>query len=639
MTHINETTEKRHSPFKRRYRLVLVSILLISFGLRTYHLGHQSLRGDEGSTYIFSTEALGKLFELLKTTEFHPPLYYSLMHGWLSLAGHTEYALRFTSAILGVLLVASVATLGRMLLDYRLSLVTALFVGINPYHIFYAQDARSYPLATLLGVLSTMVLWSALRRGLWRDWIGYAALVLGAIYTHYYAALIVIFQGVFVMWYSWQRRRFAWQYLAIGLIDGLLFLPWLVAIWKLFVSYKGYGESVGIPGALWRPLQAFAGGQFLEPGAAWVNTIVFLPLICLGTIGIWKAQQQTAMLASLYLLVPLVGVYVASLFKPVFDERYLILASPAFYLLVGGGLLWLLLLRRTSFTVIALLLGTTLLATQVWGVTNYYFNPQFAKSPPWRDVMGYIARKAHPGDAVIYTAPLPTILYYNREHIPAYLVIPRGAETSLPEAVTELQKVFEDHGRVWLIPAAPRHWQAANQIEPWLDRHSLRLDQTFFRIVHIGLYESPAMVFESMTPQPARFADGIQLKGFRIPGGESHLSLTGGDRIPLTLVWAADSSPKIAYTVFTHLVDQDGMLWGQWDNPPVWGSYPTTEWSTGEIVFDQYLIPIKEGAPPGEYRLQIGLYDPVTGARLPTTDDIGKPYGDYVQLELEIVVQ
>jgi uncharacterized membrane protein len=639
MTHITGTTVERHSPVKRRYGLVLASILLISFGLRAYQLGHQSLRGDEGSTYIFSTEALAELLKLLKTTEFHPPLYYSLMHGWLSLAGHTEYALRFTSAIIGVLLVASVATLGRMLLDYRLGLVTALFVGLNPYHILYAQDARSYPLATLLGVLSTMVLWKALRNGRWRDWVGYAALVLAAIYTHYYAALIIVFQGLFVSWYSWQRRRFVWQYLAVGLIDGLLFLPWLLAIWKLFVSYKGYGESVGILGALWRPLQAFAGGQFLQSGVAWVNAIVFLPLICLGALGIWRAQPQTAILASLYLLVPLVGVYLASLFKPVFDERYLILASPAFYLLAGGGLVWLLLLRRTSFAVVALLLGATLLATQVWGVSNYYFNPQFAKSPPWRDVMDYIARKAHPGDALIYTAPLPTILFYNQEHIPAYLVIPRGAETSLPEAVTEIEKVFEDHGRVWLVPAAPSHWQAAHQTEPWLDRHSVRLDQTFFRVVHIGLYESPAMFFEAMTPQPARFEDGIQLTGFRLPGGESRLSLSKEDSIPLTLAWIAESTPTKAYTVFTHLVGPDGMLWGQWDNPPVWGSYPTSEWATGEIVFDQYLIPIKKGAPPGEYRLRIGLYDPVTGTRLPTLDDTGKPSGDYIQLELEIVVQ
>jgi hypothetical protein len=80
------------------------------------------------------------------------------------------------------------------------------------------------------------------------------------------------------------------------------------------------------------------------------------------------------------------------------------------------------------------------------------------------------------------------------------------------------------------------------------------------------------------------------------------------------------------------------MLWGQWDNPPVWGSYPTTDWGTGEIVFDQYLIPVKEGAPPGEYRLLVGLYDPATGARLPVLDDNEQVVEDSIQLHQAIIV-
>jgi hypothetical protein len=108
-----------------------------------------------------------------------------------------------------------------------------------------------------------------------------------------------------------------------------------------------------------------------------------------------------------------------------------------------------------------------------------------------------------------------------------------------------------------------------------------------------------------------------------------------GASIPLTLVWYAEQQPATGYTVFTHLVGPDGMLWGQWDNPPVWGTYPTTEWEAGETVFDQYLIPVSDDAPTGKYHLLVGLYDPVTGKRLAVLSNNGEPVGDYIQLDGE----
>jgi hypothetical protein len=278
-----------------------------------------------------------------------------------------------------------------------------------------------------------------------------------------------------------------------------------------------------------------------------------------------------------------------------------------------------------------------LLATGVLALSNHYFNSQFAKSPPWRDVMDYIADQARPGDALIYTSPLPTIPYYNQDRLPSYL-IPYAPDTSLPEAEQQLQNVLGRHRRVWLVPAESDRW-VSYEVEPWLDRHSARLDQTFFRIIHIGLYESPGAFYDTMTPQTARFADGLQLNGFRLAKGEATLIVEGEKAIPLTLMWSAEHTPGTAYTVFTHLVGPDGALWGQWDNPPVWGTYPTTEWKRGEIVFDQYLIPLEENAPPGEYHLLVGLYDPASGARLSVVDDQGGPIGDHILLDAELTVQ
>jgi hypothetical protein len=50
-------------------------------------------------------------------------------------------------------------------------------------------------------------------------------------------------------------------------------------------------------------------------------------------------------------------------------------------------------------------------------------------------------------------------------------------------------------------------------------------------------------------------------------------------------------------------------------------------------------IQLKPETPPGTYRLEVGLYDPATFARLPVSDAQGQSLGDRVLLDtpLEVV--
>jgi len=62
------------------------------------------------------------------------------------------------------------------------------------------------------------------------------------------------------------------------------------------------------------------------------------------------------------------------------------------------------------------------------------------------------------------------------------------------------------------------------------------------------------------------------------------------------------------------------------------GAYPTTGWSVGERVRDEYRIPIEADAPAGEYELEIGMYEPVTGERLLVYSQEGALLGDRILL-------
>jgi mannosyltransferase len=120
-------------------------------------------------------------------------------------------------------------------------------------------------------------------------------------------------------------------------------------------------------------------------------------------------------------------------------------------------------------------------------------------------------------------------------------------------------------------------------------------------------------------PVDDRFGDAIHLVGYDLPMTNYH----AGDTVPITLYWRADRAVDTSYTAFVHILGtqfnpkQNNPLWGQIDRVPRAGAYPTNAWLPNEIVPDAYRVPIDPSAPPGTYKIEIGLYDPATGARLP----------------------
>ena len=64
-----------------------------------------------------------------------------------------------------------------------------------------------------------------------------------------------------------------------------------------------------------------------------------------------------------------------------------------------------------------------------------------------------------------------------------------------------------------------------------------------------------------------------------------------------------------------HILDENGVLVAQLDRLP--GGYPTSDWQPGELIRDQYAIPIPGTLPSGRYTLETGFY------YLPTLEPLG----------------
>jgi hypothetical protein len=121
-------------------------------------------------------------------------------------------------------------------------------------------------------------------------------------------------------------------------------------------------------------------------------------------------------------------------------------------------------------------------------------------------------------------------------------------------------------------------------------------------------------------PLPARddrFGGQVALVGAVLPAEAPR----PGGQLALRLLWRAVEAPERGYTAFAQLVGSvtnpatGNAVWAQVDRPPD-PARPTDDWLPGDWGLDERTLALPSDLPSGEYRLIVGLYDPVSGARL-----------------------
>ncbi len=135
----------------------------------------------------------------------------------------------------------------------------------------------------------------------------------------------------------------------------------------------------------------------------------------------------------------------------------------------------------------------------------------------------------------------------------------------------------------------------------------------------------------------ANLSDQILLVGYDLgdessASDEAALTTQPGAIIPVTIHWQALTPMDRDFTVFVHVLDQEGQIWGQSDGQPDQGFYPTSFWDIGETVLDRHDIMVDASIPSGQYRLAAGMYVLSTGERLPVVVEDGQVLGDEVFL-------
>lgn len=111
-----------------------------------------------------------------------------------------------------------------------------------------------------------------------------------------------------------------------------------------------------------------------------------------------------------------------------------------------------------------------------------------------------------------------------------------------------------------------------------------------------------------------------------------------GEVITVHVEWQVMGPPEANWTTLVHLAEPGQPPFATGDSPPLHGDYPTSIWAAGEIINDEYRLTIPDGLENGRYPIWLGMYNSVSGERLPLTVK-GEPQLNQIYTigEIEIV--
>ena len=185
----------------RDIRRALVGLVVLAAALRFWRIGHQSYWLDEAFTVGLVNEDLVGMLKGVRETESTPHLYYVLAWLWEKVVGDGEAALRSLSALFGIATVPVAYLAARELFRPLVALTAAALVAVNPWLVWYSQEARAYALLVLLCTAALLFFLRARSGG--RNLALWALLAALAVLTHYFAAFMV---APMALWLVWTRR-------------------------------------------------------------------------------------------------------------------------------------------------------------------------------------------------------------------------------------------------------------------------------------------------------------------------------------------------------------------------------------------------------------------------------------------------
>ena len=433
-----------------REKLAAVLVVVLAAVLRLYRLGAESLWIDEG--YSLRDAAAAGSLSVVR------PLYFKLLHLWIKF-GQSESWLRLLAVIFGIGSVALLYMIGRRLYGHKVGLLAALLLAVSPLHVNHSQEVRMYSMTTFLVAAEVLFFIRYVQTGRMRDMVFCLVSAGIAFLVFPLTVIMLLVLDLFFVAVIKSRRAEALRWLA-G--QGLIALAAIPLIPVILRETRDYGEAwtwrLARPGALdllratrdfnvWRIPDQYPSVALMCD----VYGVFILGLVIYGAARVHRVARWQTSFVVLWLAVPLIATLVLShLLANMWLVRYMIYASPAYYLLTALGLAAIP-DRRTLGMVAALVL-----IVPIARLGTYYVR---TNRPEWRPAVSYVEQHLSEGDVIaLYRYGNRYVFdYYYSGHAPRIALGPsslsRGAFEGWNERrIAAMMSAIPSHSRrIWFI--------------------------------------------------------------------------------------------------------------------------------------------------------------------------------------------
>jgi mannosyltransferase len=346
---------------RRTLRIGVVLVLVAAVVLRFWQ--DSPLWLDESQTVDIAGHPLSTLFSALRE-DGSPPLYYLVLHVWMTLFGTGNHAVR---ALSGLFSVAALPVAGLTARRYRLSdragLAALLVLATCPFAVRYATETRMYSLVLLLVLLALYTYHRVWSSGGWADALA-AGVVTGALLlTQYWSLFLLVTAGIVTV-VAWRRGHPQARRLVAPIVIGIvLFLPWLPSF-RYQETHTGapWGSPPGI-GISWGSVQSWSGGGLTASLLA-ASYYVLIAVALLGTPAATGGLQfrrpfrrAPAVLVLVGVVTLAVGAVGGQISASAYSARYSIIGLAPVLLVVAAGFAWLPTRARTPALAVVCVFG------------------------------------------------------------------------------------------------------------------------------------------------------------------------------------------------------------------------------------------------------------------------------------------
>ena len=288
-------------------KVLVVIAALIGIGLRFAPRSGMWL--DEALSSNIAQLPLAEIPSALRR-DGHPPLFYVLLHVWISAGGISDWWIRAFSGVISVLTLPLMYLAGRRLAQrrgagplgaQRTGLIALGVTAVLPFGIRYGAEARMYALVIALsaaGYLLVDALLSARSSGTrrWLSFLGAALVASALLWTHYWSLWLLAAVGLVAIFQAWRASSHEGKVgarLLIGalLLGGLSFVPWLpTLLYQSAHTGTPWGQRFGPASVVVLTIVDFAGAKY---GIAHLFTYLLVPLVLLAALAVIQKARAS----------------------------------------------------------------------------------------------------------------------------------------------------------------------------------------------------------------------------------------------------------------------------------------------------------------------------------------------------------